>query len=60
MCYLRGACRSGDLGESGVDKDGTVSKHEIQQKVKELIWAKLLIPKNSIYSSAESLMLERR
>jgi hypothetical protein len=60
MCYLRGACRSGDLGESRVDKDGTVAKHEIQQKVRGLIWARLLIPKNSLCSSAESLMLERR
>ena len=60
MCYLRGACRSGDLGESGVGKDGTVSKHEKQQKVIGLIWVRLLIPKNRIGSSAESLILERR
>ena len=34
MCYLRGACRPGDFGESGVDKDGTGAKHEKQEKMR--------------------------
>lgn len=41
MCYLRGACRSGDSGQSGVDKDGTVAKHEKQQKVRGSILIRL-------------------
>ena len=50
MCYLRIACRSGDLGESGVDKDGTVAEHEKQQKVIGLIYGRHLIPNNRIVS----------
>ncbi len=60
MSDLRGACRPSGLGESGVDEDGTVAEHERQQKVKEFIWARLFIPKNSICSSAEFFILERR
>jgi hypothetical protein len=60
MCYLRGACRSGDFGESGVDKDGTGAEHERQENLRGLIWARHLLPKNRICSSAESLILERR
>jgi len=41
MCYLRGACRSGDSGQSGVDKDGTVAKHERQEKVRGVIWPRV-------------------
>jgi hypothetical protein len=51
MCYLRGDCRPGDFGESAVDKDGPGAKHEKQEKVRGLIWARLLIPKNTIWSA---------
>jgi hypothetical protein len=51
MCYLRGDCRPGDFGEPGIDKNGPGAKHEKQEKVRELMWARLLIPKNTIGSS---------
>jgi D-mannonate dehydratase len=56
MCFLRGDCRPGDFGESAVDKDGPGAKHEKQEKVRGLIWARLLIPKNTIWSSARFVM----
>jgi len=49
MCYLRGACRSGDLEESGVDQGGTGSKYKKHEKVGGLIWAGLLISKHRIF-----------
>jgi hypothetical protein len=52
MCYLRGDCRPGDFGEPAIDKDGSGAQHEKQEKVRGLIWARLLIPKNTIWSSA--------
>jgi hypothetical protein len=48
MLDLRGTCRPGDFEQSGVDKDGTGAKHEKQEEVRGLIWARLLIPKNTI------------
>ena len=56
MLDLRGACRSGDFGESGVDKDGTVAQHERQENLRGLIWASPLIPKSRICSSDRPLM----
>jgi len=56
ICYLRGDCRPGDFGESAVDKDGPGAKYEKQEKVRGLIWARLLIPKNTIWSSARFVM----
>jgi len=44
MLDLRGACRPGNFEESGVDKDGTGSKHEIHEKVRGLIWPRLFDP----------------
>ena len=37
MLDLRGACRSGDFKESGVDKDGMGAKHEKQENLRGLI-----------------------
>ena len=56
MCYLRGDCRPGDFGKSGIDKDGPGAKHEKQEKVREVIWVRPLIPKNTIWSSARFVM----
>ena len=59
MCYLRGACRSGDLEESGVDQGGTGSKHKKHEKMSGLIWARLSISKHRICFSARSLRKQR-
>ena len=50
MCYLRGDCRPGDSGEPTFDKDGPVAIHEKQEKATGLIWGRLLIQKNTIWS----------
>jgi hypothetical protein len=60
MCYLRGACRSGDIEESGIGQDGTVAKHEKQQKVRRLIWRRLLIPKTSRKTNLKGTYKMRR
>jgi len=54
MCSLRGDCRSGDFGEPAIDENGPGAKHEKQEKVRGSIWGGLLIPKNTIWSSALS------
>ena len=56
MCYLRGDCRPGDSGEPAIDKNGPGSKREKQEKVEGLIWRRLLILKNTIWSSALFVM----
>jgi hypothetical protein len=52
MCYLRGDCRPGDFGKPTIDKNGKSAKHKKQEKVKGLIRASLLIPKNIIWPFA--------
>ncbi len=56
MLDLWGTCRPGNFGESRVDKDGTGSKHERQEKLRELIWARLLIHENTIWPYARLVM----
>jgi len=56
MCHLRGDCRPGDLGEPGVNEDRPGAKYEKQEKVRGLIWARLFIPKNKIWSSVRFVM----
>jgi hypothetical protein len=51
VCYLRRDCRSGDFGEPAIDKSGPGAKHKKQEKVRGLIWARLLSPKNTIWTS---------
>jgi hypothetical protein len=60
MCYLRGDCRSGDIGEPGIDKNGPDAKHEKQEKMRGLIWGILLIPKNIIWFSARESLMGRK
>jgi len=36
MCCLRGDRRSGDYGEPEIDENGSVAKHEKQEKVKQV------------------------
>jgi len=52
VCYLRGDYRSGHFGESEIDEVGPGAKHEKQEKMRRLMWARLLLPKNMIWSSA--------
>jgi hypothetical protein len=56
MCYLRGDCRPSDFAEPGIDENGSGAKHEKQEKVRGLIWARLLIPRNTIWFSARFVM----
>jgi hypothetical protein len=39
------------LGEPAIDEDGAAARHEKQEKVRGLIWGRLLIPKNTISPS---------
>jgi hypothetical protein len=50
MCSLRGDCRPGDFGKSAIANDGSGAKHEKQEKVRGLVWARLLSPENTICS----------
>jgi len=56
VCYLRGDCRSVDFGESAIDEVGPGIKYEEQEKVNGSIWVRLLIPQNTIWSSARFVM----
>jgi hypothetical protein len=52
MYYLRGDCRPDNIGEPEIDKDGPAAKHEREEKMRGLIWTKLLILENTIWPSA--------
>jgi hypothetical protein len=54
VCCLRGDCRSGDFGEPAIDEIGPDARHKKQEKVRGFIWARPLIPKNTIRPSALS------
>lgn len=47
---LRGECGPGDFGESAIDKDRPGAKLKKKEKVRGLVWARLLIPKNTRWS----------
>jgi hypothetical protein len=54
MCYLRGDCRPDNFGEPAMDENGLGAKHEKQERMRGWVRGRLLIPKNTIWSSEGS------